>query len=144
MTFRHPVHPEAADKRFRVWVSLINRELYGVRWARHGDGIWWARALEWQRRDVVHYHALLGGAGLDALRRLSWMDAWTELAGWARIEPPRAGDAVRGYVSKYVVKDDAGGELDLGGRLSLSAAELEQTHLELVIAAGASPLETCS
>jgi len=68
----------------------------------------WVRALEYQRRGVIHYHALL--AGVQELRRLSWMDLWNELAGYARIEPIRDGSVVRRYVSKYVAK---GGELDL-------------------------------
>jgi hypothetical protein len=111
-TFREIVHPEAADKRFRLFVSMVNREHYGPRWYKKGLGIQWVRALEYQRRGVIHYHAL--AAGVEALRRLTWMDIWQELAGYARIEPIRDRAAVRRYVSKYVVK---GGELDLGGPL---------------------------
>jgi hypothetical protein len=113
LTFRGEVHPEAADKRFRVWVSKINRALYGPRWWKHGQGVRWVRALETQRRGVIHYHALLGGGGLDELRRLTWMDEWNDLAGYARIEPPADGAAVRGYCAKYVSK---GGELDVWAR----------------------------
>ena len=40
------------------------------------------------------------------------MDTWNELAGYARIEPPRDSSAVHSYVAKYVVK---GGEIDIGG-----------------------------
>lgn len=75
----------------------------------------WVRALELQRRGVIHYHALLGGAGLDELRRLSWMDEWDRLAGYARIERPENGAAVRAYCAKYVAK---GGELDLWSRVA--------------------------
>ena len=115
LTFRgDTVHPEAADKRFRIWISKINRSLYGPRWSKQKKGIRWVRALELQRRGVIHFHALLGGDGLSELRRLSWMDEWDKLAGWARIEPPRSSEAVRAYCSKYVVK---GGEIDLGGPL---------------------------
>jgi hypothetical protein len=111
-TFREIVHPEAADKRFRVLISQANRVLYGHRWHQHGAGLRWVRALEYQKRDVIHYHALL--AGVQDLRRLFWMDRWHELAGYARIEPIASADAVHRYVSKYVVK---GGEIDLGGPL---------------------------
>lgn len=109
-TFRDAVHPEAADKRFRVLISKGNRELYGRRWAKHRKGIQWARALEYQRRGVLHYHALLSKVG--DLRRLTYMDVWNRLAGFAKIEPVRSEGAVRGYVSKYVIK---GGEIDIGG-----------------------------
>jgi len=106
--------PEAAAKAFRLFVSKINRELYGVRWYKHRKGVRWVRALETQRRGVVHYHALLGGAGLSEQRRLFWMDQWDEIAGYARIEQPRDSNAVHSYVAKYVAK---GGEVDIGGPL---------------------------
>jgi hypothetical protein len=112
LTVRAFGHPEAADKRFRVLISQANRVLYGVRWHKHGEGIRWVRALEYQKRDVIHYHALL--AGVQDLRRLYWMDRWHELAGYARIEPIDSAAAVARYVSKYVVK---GGEIDMGGPL---------------------------
>ena len=115
LTFRgDAIHPEAADKRFRVLISKINRKLHGPRWSKHGKGVRWVRAREHQRRGVIHFHALLGGDRLAELRRLSWMDEWNELAGYARIEPPRSSQAVRDYCAKYVVK---GGVIDLGGPL---------------------------
>ena len=119
LTFRgDAVHPETAEKRFRVWISKINRTLYGPRWAKHGKGVRWVRALERQRRGVVHFHALIGGDRLVELRRLTWMDKWDELAGFARIEPPRSSEAVRRYCAKYVIK---GGEIDMGGPLRVSS-----------------------
>jgi hypothetical protein len=111
-TFRDLVHPEAADKRFRVLISQANRVLWGVRWYQRQQGLRWVRALEYQKRDVIHYHALL--TGVQDLRRLFWMDRWHELAGYARIEPIESAAAVSRYVSKYVVK---GGEIDMGGPL---------------------------
>ncbi|GAC1489496.1 MAG: hypothetical protein NVS1B5_13880 [Gemmatimonadaceae bacterium] len=83
------IHPEAADKRFRVWTSKLNRTLYGTRWYKHDRGIRWAGALEMQRREVIHYHALLGGSGLADVPRFAYMDEWNELAGYSRIDPPR-------------------------------------------------------
>ena len=112
LTCRDFVHPEAADKCFRVLISQANRLLFGVRWSKQGRGLRWVRALEYQKRDVIHHHALL--AGVQDLRRLYWMDRWHELAGYARIEPIDSAAAVARYVSKYVVK---GGEIDLGGPL---------------------------
>jgi hypothetical protein len=106
------VHPEAADKRFRVLISQANRVLFGTMWYKRQQGLRWVRALEYQKRDVIHYHALM--AGVQDLRRLMWMDRWNELAGFARIEPIESAAAVSRYVSKYVVK---GGEIDMGGPL---------------------------
>jgi hypothetical protein len=77
--------PEAADKRFRVLISQANRVLFGTMWYKRQQGLRWVRALEYQKRDVIHYHALM--AGVQDLRRLTWMDRWNELAGYGRIEP---------------------------------------------------------
>jgi hypothetical protein len=113
LTFREAKHPEAAEKVFRVWISKMNRDMYGPRWSKHRRGVRWVRAQELQRRGAIHFHALLGG--VSELRRLSWMDRWYELAdGYARIEPPRDATAVRAYCAKYIVK---GGEIDIDGEL---------------------------
>src|SRR5882724_705581 len=77
LTFREDVHPEAAKKRFRTFEKMINRSLYGPRWFKHGQGIRWVRALEYQRQGVIHFHALLGGVG--DLPRPSWTETWHEL-----------------------------------------------------------------
>jgi hypothetical protein len=104
MTFASLIHPEEAAKRWLRWTRHVERE------ERHA--IRWARALEYQKRGVIHYHALTWGM-LDA-RRLTYMDAWHELAGgFARIvayEPARGASF---YLGKYIAK---GGEVDLGGK----------------------------
>lgn len=126
-TFRDPVHPEQADRRYRRFVYEMNRTLYPYRLKKSKsgreelelkgeEGVYWARCMEWQRRGVLHYHALMGGVG--TLRRLSWMDRWNEMAGFAKIEPPASPDAVRRYCAKYVAKGSHLGEIDLGGRLT--------------------------
>lgn len=112
-TFRGEIlHPEKAGKTFSVLISKINRALYGRRYYQHKKSIRWVRAIEMQKRGVLHYHALLAGDRLQSLRRLTFMDKWDELAGYARIEPLRSSQAVYSYISKYVIK---GGEIDIGG-----------------------------
>jgi len=120
LTFRDIVHPEAADKSFRYFTSKINRQLYGPRWFKkaHG-GIPWVRALEYQRRGVIHFHALF--ADVEGVRRLSCMDMWNDIAGFGRIEAINDKWAVRRYVTKYCLKE---GEIELGGALSKSARAL--------------------
>lgn len=123
LTFREETHPESAMKRFRLFVSMINRKLYGPRWAKHGVGVSWCVAVERQRRGVLHFHCLLADPELTNLLKGSWFkldgrwanelnEMWNELAGFARIEPIHVAELVQRYVSKYVVK---GGEIDLGG-----------------------------
>ena len=111
LTFRGDrIHPESAEKRFRALISAANRQVYGRKWRKSGRGLIWVCAVERQRRGVIHFHALL--ANLDPLVVWQLEAYWRSVAGFCRIERIRAGDAVRGYVSKYVAK---GGELDLGG-----------------------------
>ena len=106
LTFRADVHPEAADKRFRSWLAAVERERNRV--GLFDGGLRWVRALEYQRRGVIHFHVLLGNVG--ALRYATAHEHWREGHAW--IEPVRDSGAVRAYVAKYVAK---GGEIDLGG-----------------------------
>jgi len=120
LTFRDVVHPEAADKSFRYFTSRLNRQLYGPRWYKKAyGGIPWVRALEYQRRGVIHFHALF--ADVEGVRRLSWMDEWDHIAGYARIEAIKDKWRVRRYVTKYCLKE---GEIELGGALSGPARAL--------------------
>jgi len=120
LTFAENVHPESAIKRFRRFTNEINRHLYGRRWEKtsHG-GLFWIVALERQKRGVIHFHALVGAIDdlNEVARRLDWMDRWAELAGYARIEAIRSNDAVRRYVTKYVVK---GGDIEFSKNLHWS------------------------
>lgn len=117
-TFADEVHPEAADKLFRVWASKLNRELAGSYWPkRPQDTARWARGLEWQKRGVLHYHALLySRQGLNQqLHRVEWAARWRDLAGgFAKILSCDTARAVRNYVAKYCGK---GGEVDLSPNL---------------------------
>ena len=110
MTFRERVHPERAHKLWRWVVRGIDRELYGPQVARRAEGLQWVRALEFQRRGVIHYHAL--ARRTRGYRRLTVMDLWKDVAGYAKVEAVRNVESVSGYCSKYVVK---GGDLDVGG-----------------------------
>lgn len=125
-TFREPTHPEAAAKAFRYFTNELNKRVHGRNWQKRQDGgVYWVRALEWQRRDVLHYHALMGDVeDLNArTRRLEWMDWWNlpQHFGFAKIELPIARVAVANYVSKYVTK---GGEVDVSDNLRSYAEQI--------------------
>jgi hypothetical protein len=116
-TFETRVHPEAALKRWRRFTNNMNRRLYGRRWSsRPPRGIYWIVASERQKRGVIHLHSLMGDANdlNNIARRLSWMDHWNEMAGFARIEAIRSDDAALRYVTKYVTKD---GEIEFSENL---------------------------
>jgi hypothetical protein len=81
--------------------------------------VFWVLAWEYQKRGVLHFHALLGDVEdlNNRARRLDWMDVWHGFgppAGFARIEEIQSQHAVHDYVTKYVVK---GGQIDLSGSL---------------------------
>jgi hypothetical protein len=107
------MHPEKADKCYRVLISKINREIYGVRWYKRPDGgLQWARGQEFHKSGKIHFHAVVAAPNddLNALtRRMRWVDFWWREFGIARIEPPESQEDVNAYVSKYVTKD---GEVD--------------------------------
>lgn len=122
LTFKEPIHPESADKIFMKWVHTINRRVFGVRyWNRkETDGVIWARALEMQKREVIHFHFLMARVH-DEVKRLWMMDEWGKLAGFARIHPYEAGRGAEQYICKYVAK---GGEIEFGGPIKLVTKQL--------------------
>jgi len=48
----------------------------------------WARGLETQKRGVIHYHYLMSRVPGEVMR-LVMMDAWDNMAGFAKIYPFR-------------------------------------------------------
>ena len=112
LTFRHDVHPEAAAKRFEGLAARMNDALHGPRWYKHRVGIEWVRAVEYQRRGVIHFHAVIAGARGE--RPSVWEEVWDDLAGYGKIEPIRNTAAVLRYLSKYVGR---GGEPEFEPRM---------------------------
>jgi hypothetical protein len=145
LTFQDETHPESAIKAFHRWVHGMNRKIYGVRYTqRPADGISSVVAIEYQRRGVVHFHALQGGTKARsgrlltkdaqaffvvterherAYRRLAAMDAWFEMAGIARIFQYRREGGAERYVSKYITKA-GGGDIFLAGPFGVQTSDL--------------------
>ncbi len=131
LTFTEDVHPERAAKLFRLFIRRLNKALYGSHYERRGRaGVFWVLAWEYQKRGVLHFHALLGDVeNLNArARRLDWMDTWQGFgppAGFARIEEIHSQHAVNDYVTKYVTK---GGQIDLSSSLRSFAQQHELSN----------------
>ena len=125
-TFAHATHPERALKLFRVWRSILSREIYGRRWyKRHPYGVRSVVAVEFHKSGQIHLHALLAGVG--DIRRLTYMDKWEDLdriAGHPRIYPVENNEAVSSYVTKYVTKD---GDVYLSENLRIESRDLFST-----------------
>ena len=128
-TFREDVYPERADKLWRVWCSKINTALYGNHWhkkVKRGTvpGVYWVRAIEYQKRGVLHFHGLV--KGVQGMNQFIWMNEWLNLdgkglteglTGMSRIHPYEnfnKQNYIIQYISKYVSK---GGEIDLSPNL---------------------------
>lgn len=114
-TFKDEIHPEAASKLFRLWIHKLNVGIYGRRWMnREPYGVKWVRALEWQKRGVLHYHALIANVGME--ERSKWANVWAELgksskAGFIKIDQyDESKGGAESYLSKYVTK---GGQIDI-------------------------------
>jgi len=120
LTFKNEVTQGRAEKQFRRFIRLINESLYGRCYRNRGTGVSWVKAIERQRRGVLHFHTLIGGE-VWRLRRFTYMDLWREggffsngkrfqANGFAKIEKYKRKLGARHYLSKYVTK---GGELDI-------------------------------
>lgn len=107
LTFKVEKHPEAADKAFRYAINKLNKKIFGNNYARSKKlAVQWVRALEWQKRDVIHFHVLVTNVGTtsrDELKKL-----WEEF-GFSKIDVYFDDGAIE-YVLKDIVKD---GELDV-------------------------------
>jgi len=128
LTFKEPRHPESADKAFFRWIRHINESLYGRRYREKKKGVTHIKCMEYQKRDVIHFHCLIGDPNLYKLKRLDFMKAWEYdchpskawqrdcnpkwelINGFARIFKYDAARGAVNYCSKYVLK---GGEIDL-------------------------------
>lgn len=120
-TYKDAIHPEAADKQFRLWSKRID-ELNGIERRKPLDSqrrCIWVRGLEWQKRGILHYHALIGNlpafSGSDA-RALAELEWWTISGGFARIEQISNVESSIAYCAKYTAK---GGEVDFSANLRL-------------------------
>jgi len=76
LTFRSDLHPDQADKKFYRWIRSINIKLYGGNYRTKKKGICWVKSIEYQKRNVLHIHSLVGSPELYKLKRLDWMKQW--------------------------------------------------------------------
>ncbi len=115
LTFKNPIAPEPAFQIWRRLVRILNQKSFGPHYTRlvHHSYFSYVLGLEYQRRDVVHFHALVDKPlNFDLIHR--W---WNRAAGFAWIDQIEHYDKAIHYVTKYVIK---------GGELSIYAARNER------------------
>lgn len=124
-TFSEWVHPEWAGQRYERWAEELAAET--------GFKMQHARALEYQRRGVVHFHSLIWGVKRGTSKN-AWAAKWQEIGGgWASIKNYNKGQGAAYYLGKYLVK---GGEVDM---LTFGGSPLRPDDVRITKAGGAPP-----
>jgi len=81
LTFKDPVHKDVADRRFKRWIVQINNALYGGNFVKKKKGVTWFKAMERQKRGVLHFHCLIGSPDMYRLKRKNFRLAWETNCG---------------------------------------------------------------
>lgn len=98
LTFTDWIHPERAAQRYDLWARALQEET--------GRVMPHARATEWQKRGVLHFHALLYNVRRST-NRLKWCRRWEWIGGGhARIVPYDREKRAAYYLGKYLVKGE--------------------------------------
>ena len=103
LTFRDPVGGDVAFAKFRSLVKVLNRKLFGNHYSRKVCHSYFSYCLgvEYQRRDVIHFHVLVDRP-VDYQLIQSW---WNAAAGFVWIDKIDQVAACVSYVTKYMTKD---------------------------------------
>lgn len=117
LTFKEYVSERAAWSLLNAWTTNLSQAYHDTvyRTTEGSHGVRWTVAQEWQKRSVIHFHAIISGARLDELSRKRWEHRWSVMTlkvagkvytpcGFARIYPAR--EKAAPYLAKYVGKTD--------------------------------------
>jgi hypothetical protein len=113
-------HPETLLKLFDLMVHIMNREIFGQHyWKDKRKGIFWVRALEWQKRGAPHIHSLMGGIP-DYVRLAEYYNFLYGKDCISKVEPYRKENGAEYYMTKscYAFK---GGDIDCSASMVLEA-----------------------
>lgn len=109
LTFERERFPDVARSLFRWWVRVNNSYVFGKRYTRKVGHSYFSYlcGMEFQKREVVHFHVLVDKPINYSLTH----NAWGDRCGFAWIDGKLKDKAsVLDYVCKYVMK---GGEIDI-------------------------------
>ena len=104
-TFKNDISQHRAWSKWLKWIDKLNRSIYGRAHKKHSLGVVWCCATEFQKRGVIHYHALISGVP-QSVYRAEWARQWREVLNCGRSRVDQAvQNAAMIYISKYVAKD---------------------------------------
>ena len=110
-TFRDYIHPVKADRLLRRYLARLNQSHSDICGAALLKSF---LSVEWQQRDVIHYHLLIFGDRLGSLSRKRWEIRWRMISGGFAADYDAELKAAP-YLVKHQVKDNPGGNLHVGG-----------------------------
>lgn len=102
------VAPDVAKSKFLHLVRVLNTDAFGTNYRRRVGHSYFSYVLatEYQKREVIHFHALFARpVNFELLHRV-----WNSIAGFAWTEAIKSQSDVIEYIAKYVLK---GGEIEL-------------------------------
>jgi len=71
-------------------------------------------SVEWQKREVIHFHSLIFGRQLGQLSRRRWEDRWRSMSG-GYCANYDAKDKAAPYLAKHTIKNRTESNLQYGG-----------------------------
>lgn len=107
LTFRDLRSPDVAEKYFTRLIQVLNKNAFGKNYRKKVKHSYFSyiRGIEFQRRNVVHFHFLADAPiNFDLVHR--W---WGNAAGFAWIDKVEDQKKALKYVCKYITK---GGRVD--------------------------------
>jgi len=118
LTFKYPVSLYIAERKRNEWLGRMSEALRQI---TKGSGyLRWISATEWQDRDVIHFHLIISGIGLELLSRKRWESRWRIINGNAKWNERFTGCAIypgRKKAAPYLAKHHIAkrGEIQRGG-----------------------------
>jgi hypothetical protein len=108
LTFRVETPPDIAKRKLYSLIHTLNVDLLGKHYTRKvgHSYFWYAFGIEYQMRDVIHYHLITDSPiHFDLVHSF-----WNYHAGFAWTEIIKDQDDTVGYIAKYIQK---GGEVEV-------------------------------
>jgi hypothetical protein len=110
-TFKNYISLEKSERWIQRYLARLN-QAYKCKCV--GGLLKSIYSVEWQQRDVIHFHLIILGKGLGSLSRKRWEFRWRVIGGgFAACYEAVHNAAV--YLVKHQIKDNPSGALHLGG-----------------------------